>query len=37
MELNTGKDGTVTAVDGRMFHTGIHRPEKVLVGINESG
>ena len=28
--LNTGKDGTVivTAVDGRLFHTGINRAKK---------
>jgi len=33
-----GKDGAVTAVDGRLFHTGIHRPQKrVLVGSNKSG
>ena len=32
------KDGAVTAVDGRLFHTGMHRPQKrVLVGINKSG
>ena len=32
------KDGAVTAVDGRLFHTGMHRPKKrVLVGINKSG
>ena len=28
MDLNVGKDGAVTAVDGRLFHTGMHRPKK---------
>ena len=28
MDLNTGKDGTVTVVDGRLFQTGINRAKK---------
>ena len=28
MDLLTGKDGAVTAVDGSLFLTGIHRPKK---------
>ena len=28
VDLNAGKDGTVTALDGRLFHTGINLAKK---------
>ena len=36
MDVNTGKDGAVAAVDGRLFHTGIHRENKRAVVLNNS-
>ena len=34
--MNTGKDGAVAAVDGRLLHTGIHRENKRAVVLNNS-
>ena len=34
--MNTGKDGAVAAVDGRLFHTGIYRENKRAVVLNNS-
>ena len=28
VDLNTGNEGAITAVDGRLLQTGIHRGEK---------
>ena len=36
IHVNTGKDGAVAAVDGRLFHTGIHRENKRAVVLNNS-
>ena len=36
MDVNTGKDGAVATVDGRLFHTGIHRENKRAVVLNNS-
>ena len=39
MDLNTGNDGAVTAVDGSLFHTSIYigQKKRILVGINKNG
>ena len=36
MDVNTGKDRAVAAVDGRLFHTGIRRENKRAVVLNNS-
>ena len=36
MDVNTGKDIAVAAVDGRLFHTGIRRENKRAVVLNNS-
>ena len=39
VDLNTGNDGAVTAVDGSLFHTSIYigKKKRILVGINKNG
>ena len=34
MDVSTGKDGAVTAIDGRLFHTGTHRENERAVVLN---